>query len=170
MKMSDGTAKIRLKIGQLEVEYEGAISFLNEGIFNLMEKLVGFYNDHKSAIPVEPPTANTNGGRQAGLNNDLDHSTNTIAAHLEATSGTELVIAAAARLSLLKKKGTFTRKEINDEMKSAATYYKESMTGNLTKSLDTLLKNKRLNQSAKDTYALSASERKALEAKLANLS
>ena len=70
-------------------------------------------------------------------------------------------------MGLVKKKDTFTRKEIIGEMKSATTYYKKSMLANLSKSLDTLVRAQRLNQAAKGVYALSAPEMKVLETKLA---
>ena len=94
-------------------------------------------------------------------------STNTIAAHLNASTGAELAIAAAAHLAHAKKKDTFTRQEINAEMKSATTYYNANMSTNLTKTLNTLIKNKRLNQVTKGVFALSAGEKKSLESKLA---
>ena len=166
-RLSDDTAKIRLKIGQLEVEYEGRASFLQDGLFNLMEKMVGFYAEHKASILAAPLPAQTNGAGPTGSLGELGHSTNTIAGHLDVKTGPGLVIAAAAHLGLVEKKNTFTRQEINDEMKSATTYYKESMSGNLSKSLDTLVRDKRLNQTAKGVYALSATEKKALGTKLA---
>ena len=165
--MSDDTAKIRLKIGQLEVEYEGQASFLQDDLFNLMEKMVGFYAEHKASIPAAPLPAQTNGAGPTGSLGELGHSTNTIAAILDVKTGSDLAIAAAARLGLVKEKGTFTRQEINDEMKSATTYYKASMSANLSGSLDTLVKGQRLNQTAKNIYALSATEKKALETALA---
>jgi hypothetical protein len=113
------------------------------------------------------PAAQTDGPNPGGGLSSLDYSTNTIAAHLNANSGPELVIAAAAHLAHVKKKDTFTRQEIHDEMKGATTYYKANMSTNLTKSLNTLVKNKRLNQVTKGMFALSATEKKALEGKLA---
>jgi len=54
-------------------------------------------------------------------------------------------------------------------MKSATTYYNQTMRSNMTKSLARLTSAKRINQIAKDTYALSANERKQLEAKVADI-
>ncbi len=163
--MSDDTAKIRLKIGQLEIEYEGKSSFLQDGLFNLLEKTASFYAANKTSIPAEPAAHGGPGtGSQGG---GLDLSTSTIAAHVGGNTGAELAIAAAAHLGLVQGKDSFTRKEINNEMKGATTYYKITMTNNLSKSLETLVKNKRLNQVANGTYALSATEKHALEPKLA---
>jgi len=78
-------------------------------------------------------------------------------------------MAAAAHLTFAAKKDTFSRKEILTEMKDATTYYNANMSSNLGKALDTLVKAKRLNQVKVGVYALSASERSTLEAKLAQL-
>jgi len=163
--MSNGTAKIRLKIGGLEIEYEGKESFLKDELFNTIKKALSIYAENKDVIPAEP--AAQSGAGAAARPGGFDHSTNTIAAHLGVSTGPELAMAAAAHLALVKCKDKFARKEINDEMKGATTYYKTSMSANLSKSLDTLVKSKRLNQVAKGNYALSASEKKSLEAKLA---
>jgi hypothetical protein len=165
--MEGESAKIRIKIGAIEIEYEGKASFLQDELLNLVQNLVGFYAEHKAAIPVDArpdePEKNGSGGSSA----QLDHSTNTIAGHLGAASGSDLAIAAAARLTFVKKQDKFTRKEIDTEMKSATTYYNKNMSSNLSSSLNTLVKGKRLNQIEKDVYALSASERITLEVKFA---
>ena len=54
-------------------------------------------------------------------------------------------------------------------MKNATTYYNTNMGSNLTASLANLVKSKRINESAKDTYALSATERKVVVAKVAEI-
>ena len=163
--MSNETAKIRLKMGQFEIEYEGKESFLKDELLNLTEKVLSLYAENKELIPAEPAAQLSSVAGAQG--NGLEHSTNTIAAHLKASTGPDLAIAAAAHLALVKRKDKFTRKEINDEMKEATTYYKDSMSSNLSKSLNTLVKDKWLNQVAKGSYALSAHEKKSLEAKLA---
>jgi hypothetical protein len=93
--------------------------------------------------------------------------TDTIANILGAKSGSDLVMAAAAHLHFVKKKPTFTRKEIIAEM--APAHWKGSYRGsNLTTYLDGLRGRKdRLRLVSKDTYALSNKEKQALEARLA---
>ena len=163
--MATDVAKIRIKFGQIEIEYEGDSSFLKDDLFNLAEKCLSLYEKNKTLIVPEPAVSSVQvTSQQLG---NIDYSTNTIAARLEVKTGTDLVIAAAAHLMMVKRQDKLTRKEISDEMKLATTYYKSSMSSNLTKSLDTLVKAKRLNQVSKDVYALSASEMKTLESKLA---
>lgn len=165
--MSNDTAKIRLKMGQLEVEYEGKPSFLQDGLFNLLEKMIGFYTEHKAAIPAEPPPAQTNDAGSTGSTGELDHSTNTIATILGAKTGSDLVVAASARLTLVQGKDRFSRKELRTEMQTAASFHKATYNNNLSKYLDGLIKADRLRLVGKDSYAISANEKKTLEAKLA---
>lgn len=167
--MDGESAKIRIKIGAIEIEYEGQASFLQDELLNLVQNLVGFYAEHKAAIPIDAPSVDVQGRNSAGSPGSLDHSTNTIAGHLGASSGPELAIAAAAHLTFVKQQDRLTRKEIDTEMKNATTYYNKNMSSNLSSSLTTLVKAKRFNLIRKDVYALSASEKLALEAKLAQL-
>ena len=165
--MDENKAKIRLKISAIEIEYEGESSFLKDDLLNLVRNVVGLYTENKSAIPVDATLPEGRSANPTGSSGELEHTTNTIAAHLGAKSGPELAIAAAAHLTFAKKKGSFTRREIDTEMKSATPFYTKNMSSNLTTSLNTLIKGKRLNQVAKDAYALSATEKAALENKLA---
>ena len=95
------------------------------------------------------------------------HSTNTIAALLEASTGSDLIIAAAARLILIDGKDTVTRTELLKEMQGAMTFYKQTMSNNLSASLKALAKDDRLRLIGANTYALSQKERQKLEPKLA---
>jgi uncharacterized protein YcbK (DUF882 family) len=165
--MDGESAKIRIKIGAIEIEYEGKASFLQDELLDLVQNVVGFYAEHKAAIHIDTPQEKAEKSDSGGSSTHLDHSTNTIAGHLGATSGSDLAIAAAARLTFVKKREKFTHREIDTEMKSATTYYNKNMSSNLSSSLNTLVRGKRLNQVGKDVYALSANEKTTLEAKLA---
>lgn len=165
--MSEDTAKIRLKMGQLEVEYEGQASFLQDDLFNLMEKMVGFYAKHKASIPAAPLPAQTNGAGLTDSTGELDHSTNTIATILGAKTGPDIVVAASAGLTLVQGKDRFSRKELLTEMQTAASFFKATYRNNLSKYLQGLVKADRLRLVGQNTYAISANEKKALETKLA---
>jgi hypothetical protein len=167
MGMSTQTAKVCLKLGHLEVEYEGESSFLEEGIFNLLNRVADFYKENGKAIPTNNSGLYESKSVSTSAKSDIDFSTTTIAAHLKAETGTELAIAAAAHLTFVKSKDKFTRKELLDEMQEAPTYYKTSYSSNLTKTLESLIKSKRFHQNGKDMYALAPQERQSLEAKLA---
>jgi hypothetical protein len=90
-----------------------------------------------------------------------------IAAKLGGDSGGELLYAAVASLALIKKKETFTRQEILDEMRLAVGYYKPTYSANLTGYLDAASKKGVIIETAKDVYALKDSARVEMELKLA---
>ena len=169
-------AKIRIKVGSMELEYEGDPSFLTGGIEALLTTMGGLASQvpeetplPEVAAPVPPANGNGNSGGAPAGSGQFTFSTNTIAAHLGAKGGPELVICAMAELELVQGKASSTRQEVIAEMKNATTYFKQTMVSNLTSSLSGLVKAKRINQIAKDTYALSATERKQVEAKVAEI-
>lgn len=177
MTNQEKVAKIRLKVGTMELEYEGDPTFLTGGIEALLETMGGLASKVPTETPPPPAHAShvlpTNGnGNEDGAfagHGPFTFSTNTIAAHLDAKSGPELVICAMAELELVQRRASSSRTDILAEMKNATTYFKETMRNNLSGSLSRLVKDKRINQIAKDTYALSANERKQLEAKVAEI-
>ena len=165
-------AKIKLKVGSMEIEYEGDPVFLTSRIETLLATMGNLATKLPvQVVPSEPaastPPANTND--LSASKGELALSTNTIAAHLDAKSGPELVICAMAQLELVQGLTSSTRNEILAEMKGATNYYNVNMSSNLSQSLGTLTKAKRITQIAKDTYALSAAERKQVEAKIAEI-
>lgn len=154
-------------MGSMELEYEGDPSFLTEGI----EALLVTMSDLSARVPPETPplvsnNAPTSASTSAGAYN---FSTNTIAAHLDAKTGPELLICAMAQLELVQGKASASRTEILGEMKSATSYYNEGFRKNMTNSLQSLTKSKRINQIATDSYALSSAEKKKVEAKVAEI-
>lgn len=97
------------------------------------------------------------------------HSTNTIATAMNAKSGPDLVISAAAHLHFAQGKQTFTRQEITSSMRSAPAYFKSSYLNNLSKYLTVLTKADRLRLVSTEMYALSNKERQELTRVLGNL-
>jgi len=93
----------------------------------------------------------------------------TIAAHIGAKTGTELMICAMAQLELVQNKASYNRSDILTEMKTAPSYYDKNMSSNMTSNLNSLIKAKRIKETTKDIYALSASERKQVEARVAEI-
>jgi hypothetical protein len=167
-------AKIKLKVGSIELEYEGDPSLLVGGIEALLETMGGLAipSTAEYSTPQSDsifPSVETNFNIGSATNAGINISTNTVAAHLEAKSGPDLVLCAMAQLEIVQGKTSSSRSDILTEMKSATNYYSESIRSNLSSSLATLVKNKRINQISKDTYALSASERKQLGVKIASI-
>lgn len=171
-------AKIKLKVGSMELEYEGDPSFLTGGIEALlvtMGDLVGKAPDEPSpvvvpAAHVQPANGNGNGNGVGVIGGQFNFSTNTIAAHLGANSCPELVICAMAQLELVQGRTASGRAAILAEMKSATSYFNENMRKNMSAALSSLTKSKRINQISTDSYALSATEKKKVEAKVADIS
>lgn len=170
-------SKVKVKVGSMELEYEGDPEFLTSGIETLLEAMKGLASKAPaetapppaSAAMLQPASSNIGAIPTLAQGGAVSFSTNTIAAHLDAKSGPELIICALAHLELVQGKSSSTRNEILTEMKGATTYYNGNMSSNMSKNLGNLTKAKRINQIAKDTYALSASERRQLEAKVAEI-
>ena len=165
--MVDTNARIRIKLGQIEIEYEGDAAFLKKDLFETVKEVFELQKTYPA--PATPPPgalAAPAGGASGG---EIDHSTDTIATLIGAKTGSDLVIAAAAHLHFVQGKPSFTRQEIITEMRTAPSYFKETYVNNLSKSLRTLTKGKdRLRRGSKDTYALSKNEKLDLETKLAD--
>ena len=155
----------------MELEYEGDPAFLTGGIEALLITMGGLAANFPAEVLPISPTQMTNGTAETAQvhSGSPAFTTNTMAAHLDAKSGPELLICAMARLEIAQGKATSSRSDILAEMKSATTYFKDTMTSNLSYNLASLTKAKRINQQAKDIYSLSASEKKAVEAKVAEI-
>ncbi|WP_108802959.1 hypothetical protein [Aquimarina sp. Aq107] len=161
--------KIKIKIGTIEIEYEGNENYLKKDLPDLIDKIISL----KSSIPddIEPqiPEQESNSVTEVETTNNgstIQMSTNSIAAKLNAKTGTDVTIAASAHLVFVQGKDTFHRKEILTEMKKASNYYKSSHGKNLSVSLKTLTGSHKIIERKKDTYALSASLKKSLNATL----
>jgi hypothetical protein len=166
------TSKIKIKLGAIEVEYEGSETFLKEELPQLLSAVSDLYAKSRTVLESPSSSQNTSVNSQAGLNANsgstpkLEATTGSIAAKLGCKSGPELVMAAAARLTLVLQATTFARQKIIDEMKTASAYFKATYVSNLTVSLNNLVKDGKLNEPSKGHYALTATSLKDLEQRL----
>lgn len=143
---------IKIEIFGGSVEIKGDRSTIDAYLLPMIAKL-------ESASTIKSDT-------QAGYNSaavptgliSLNASTNTIASVLDDDSGSGLVLAAAARLQLVLGKERFSRQEISEEIKEATTFYRTSFTSNLSRYLETLVRARKLNMIAKDTYSIGRTE------------
>lgn len=156
--------KIRIKIGTIEIEYEGTEDYLKKDLPELIDKLISLKlpRIEEKASEIENPSEDTSNI----VDSVIQMSSNTIAAKLNVKSGTDLIIAACATLSLVQNKDTFQRKDILTEMQAATNYYKNSYGANLTKYLKNLVSNQKLIERTKNTYALNASEKNKIKTAL----
>jgi hypothetical protein len=166
MATETNSPAIKIAIGKISIEYCGDQNFIENGLLEFIESMIETSGKIPPALSVENErSASKQGGLQPS---NVQHmSTNTIASQLGASTGPELAMAAIAHIQLVRKNDKATRSEIFSEMKSATTYYKSTFGGNLSASLNGLVKAKRLNLIADNTYALSASERSKMESALA---
>ena len=163
--MSD-FAKIKIKVGSLEVEYEGPPSFLTTGIDSLLDKM----GDLAGRIPEESVVVE--GARVEAQSapatepKTRELSTNTIAAQIGCDTGPDLIICAMAQLEIVQGKSGSSRSDISKEIRNASNYYNLNMTSNLTKNLKNLVDARKILERGKGHYALSSDKRKEVEGKL----
>jgi len=160
------TSKLRIRIGDVEIDCEGSEEFLKEELPVLLKTTMELHN---AAGGSAAPKNEANKGGSSGAKGTVGSmTTGSIAAKLGAKTGPELLRAAAARLTLVSKMETFSRQQLLDEMKSAPGYYKSSYSGNLSQSFKGALASNILTEVATDTFALTAPARAELENKLVN--
>lgn len=157
------TSKLRVKVGEIEFEFEGSEEFLKAEIPEILKSILA----HRREVGVSPIVTPAT-GQAPGAESLLQGTTATFAAKLGGSSGPELAITAAARLRFALGSDTFTRSKLIEEMKTATSYYKRSYNNNLTKTLAVLVSNGKFIECAKDTYSLHANLIAELQAKLAN--
>lgn len=156
--------KLRITMGIIEFEYEGDADFTHESIKDLFTHMEAI-----TATAVPPTTIDSSSAPPVTMNeaSNLTLDVSTVAARLGAKDGSDLALAAAAKIQLIDKKSKFSRTELHNEMTSATAFYKKSMTGNLTRTLNNLVKSGSFNGQGNDSYSLSAKKLSELETKIA---
>ena len=156
------TSKLRIKFGRVEVDFEGSEDFIKQDLAGFIAKLkeLGVSSGAVESDSVEGP-------KSGKMDLDQSLSTSMICAKLGCDSGSELVIAALAKLCVVDGSDKVTRKELTTEMRKATTYFKENYVKNLSNSLDTLISGQRVNDLGSSIYSLHATEISSLKAKLA---
>ena len=158
-------SKIKIKMGPIEIEYEGSEKFLKDELPELLQAVSSLYKD--SGITLDNANTTEQPSATPTLKKGVQGTTSAIAGKLGCKSGSELIIAAAARLTFALDREIFSRQDILAEMKTASAYHKKTYVNNLSKYLNSLVKDQTLLETAKDTYALDAKTKHSLEAKLA---
>ena len=131
--------KIRIRAGEVEVEYEGDEKITKADLFEIIEKL----SKLKPVAAVRPAGNKPQSGHptSSSANDTPGHSTDTIANILKTKTGPDLAISAAAHMHFTLNKSVFTRQELVKEMKSAPNHYKDSYARNMKAYLKTLTGN-----------------------------
>ena len=152
-------SRIRIRVADVEVEFEGSEEFIRDQIPQLLEYVTKKEIHYNRSISIE-----RNEGTRTSMPGELeDISINSLAQKVNSESGSDLVVAAAAYLTFSKKKDEFDRKQILQTMKDASHYYKKNYGKNLSRYIRTAVKNGRLLEKASGRYSLSATARQELE-------
>lgn len=149
------THRFRLKVGPIEVEYEGDSVPDRKALLDLVELAMQSYVDKGLGTggPAERPRIRgTTGG---------------IAARLNCISGPELIVAAAARLTFVHDQEWFSADELLGEMKLATAHYDQSYESSLARDVKQLVTSGKLVEVAPGLFALSATMRRELQQALA---
>jgi hypothetical protein len=168
--MGDSEAKIKIKVGAIEVDYEGDPAFLTSGLNELIKNVAEIHKEIPESRAVAQLAQKENGSKPLEHENgssSITLTTSTIASRRDANSGPELAICAMAHLELVKGLAKCDRKSILEEMKSAGAYYKGTFSNNLSSNLSSLVKSKRINEVGSGIYCLTAGEKKKIEAAIA---
>lgn len=156
------TSKIKIKMGAIEIEYEGSEDFLKEELPELLSAVSELYQKSSHILNTEETSTTAH-----ATTNNIQGTTSTLAAKLGGSTGADLCMVAAARVTFVLNKDTCTRKELLDEMKSATAYYKTNYSSNFTKILNKLVKDGKLMEPSAGSYSLSADSRNSIGEKLA---
>jgi antitoxin component of MazEF toxin-antitoxin module len=159
--MEEIMSRISVKLGDLEIEYEGEQKFITDGLLKFAKDFVATTGGTSTDFFAPGTKPNVNRKSAVAM------STSSIAQKLGAKTGTDLAVAAAAHLILVKKMEKFSHTELLAEMREAKTFYKKSYHNNLGNTLKTLVNAGRFNHLGGNDYSLSESEISNLQAKLA---
>ncbi len=163
-------SKIRIKMGQIEIDFEGSESFLKENLMEFVKATSEIANSSPlvgSFSLAGMPSNHFEQDNPGKLVSKMSGTTKALADKLSVKDGPGLIMVAAAHLFFVKGQEKFNRSDLLREMKSASGYYKPTYNANLSKYLNTLGKKNQLIEQSKDTYTLNADAIKDLEAKLA---
>lgn len=151
-------AKIVLKCGDIEIEYDGPEDFLKAELATLVR-----------AVSDIRAFAHTKKASAAGHAHDVGGggpaSVSTIAQQLGVKNAPELIMSAA--LSYVRGGAeSFTKKELRDKIKDAKSFYKGSYSNNFDNYVARLVKKGRLNHLGGDDYSIPPTELTALNDRL----
>ena len=180
--------RIRVRKGDMEVEYEGSEQFLRTELSSLLQAASTFPSGsgrRAQSPPAGPaaPDRTSGGGKRsarktpararsvdaapAGQDPGMPPGVADVAARMGCRHGTDLVLAASAQLSIRAGEKSFSRAALLGEMKTAADYYKPVYGKNLSRYLKNLIRERQLEEPGPGIYALTARARRELKKLLA---
>ena len=153
----ENASRIRIRMGEVEVECEGSEAFIKKEIPTLLEEVSKFQGVRGRHL------VDHGGAKQHGKLG----STSDIAAKPKVKKCPELIIAAAAKLALVDGANDFTNTDLLREAKGATAFFKKSYATNFAKTLKRLVKDGQLNEPSKNKFSLPPATRANLEPRLA---
>lgn len=160
--------RMRIKLGAVEIDYEGDSEFARSGVMDLLKDVLAL-----APSSTKQPKLTDEGADPPAMHFGTDDggtvTVATIAAHFEPQGGQDLVLCALAKLQVLEGAPHASKDEIWECLKGATGYFKVSMNKNFTRDLGRMVKRKKINEVATNTYSLTAVTRRELEAKLADI-
>jgi hypothetical protein len=156
-------------MGEIEVEYEGSKDYPKEKLLELLAEVLKMYKS-VSLANDDKETSETPSGAPKKVfprRDKFQLTVKNIAVKLNLRSGKGLVLAACAYLTFIERKEHCSRETILAAMKTATGIFKKTYGDNLTNYITRLIEKDKLNEVAKDTYALSLGSRQEIEKKLA---
>ena len=170
----DKKEKIKIKIGILELEYEGESVFSGDELDTKLEKLLEKMKEVSKDIPKGTLSAEGNVPTSSkpvssGSQRIKEMSINNFAKYYDIKTINGTIVCAVAYLEVIRQKENSSRDEIRavvDEIK----YKPKSLTHNWTNNFEKVLKGDQIEETSSKGYYLSKSEREEIDAKLANRS
>lgn len=162
--------RIRVKMGQIEIECEGSEKFLEKELVSILSAISDFYQSAPSELkqaqvsdPISVPNTEKN-TQQSAQNFDL--AINSVATKLGATKGSDLLLAAMARLTFGENKDVFSDAEIKAELKLATQHKSATALKHFTVYMKSLCGAEKIYDKGSAGFALSANTRQELSAQL----
>jgi hypothetical protein len=163
MNQEGALTKLRIKMGQVEVDYEGTDDFLRKELPELLKAVLELHGNVADE-PLKERGESTPARKP--LPKGTPVSTSTVASVIGGTSGGDLALAAATALVLGEGKESFSRSQLLDAMKGAKAYYKSTYRSNLSNYIKALVKSQDLLDHGGDNFGLHDKKRTELAQKL----
>ena len=160
--------KIGIKIGNVEINYEGEESFFRDELPKMISSITVLMKDKDLCLPKPEATTSSPEKNTPGNGRKVDLSVANIAKKIGQKNGPDLVLAAAGYLTFVEGIESFTRGQLWAKMKTAPSLNHASFNNNLTKYINGLVDSGLFIQNAAGKYALSPNGLAKLESALGN--
>jgi len=159
--------RFRVKLGSVEVEYEGDQEFDKKKILGLVEDVVHIYESSGKKSGGGLAVAQEGTGGETNKRTSIQLTTGNIAKKLGLGKGKDLFLAACAYLDFVAHEESFNKDAIVSQARTATSLFKASSHAkNSGAYIEKLVDGNKLNEIAKDTYAISDETKAELKAKL----